>query len=164
MARRILALDLGTVTFRAVVVESTLRSCRVTGFFQQPRDPDRDLAEQVREFCVSQRLHGDTVLSCVPGDGVTHRLLSLPFTQSHQVSQAVPFELETLIPFDAETMVIAEQVVQRTETGATVLAMATPKAVFTEYLTMLSAAGVEPEGVSFAPLATLPLVALSGAD
>jgi len=164
MARRILALDLGTATLRAVIIESTLRSCRVTGFFQQPRDPDRDLAEQVREFCVSYRLHGDTVLSCVPGDMVTHRLLSLPFTQSRQVSQAIPFELETLIPFDIENMVITEQIVQCTETGATVLAIATPKAVFTEYLAMLSAAGVDPEEVSFAPLAALPLVTLSGVD
>jgi type II secretion system protein L len=136
----------------------------VIGLFQQPRDSERGLAEQVQEFCTSYHLSGDTVLSCMPGDMITHRLLSLPFTQSRQVSQAIPFELEPLIPFDVEEMVIAEQVVQRTERGATVLAMATPKAAFTEYLATFSEAGVEPEEVSFAPLAALPLVALSGAD
>jgi general secretion pathway protein L len=95
---------------------------------------------------------------------VTHRLLSLPFMNARQVSQAVPFELETLIPFRVEDLTIAEQIVQRTETGVTVFAVATPKTVLREHLTALATAGVEPDNVSFASLAALPVLSLSGAD
>jgi general secretion pathway protein L len=95
---------------------------------------------------------------------VTHRLLSFPFTNSRQVSQAVPFELEALIPFRVEDLTIAEQIVRRTETGVTALAVATPKTALREHLTALATAGVEPDKVSFAPLAALPLLSLSGAD
>src|ERR1700752_5004210 len=99
MARRILSLDISSTTLKATVIESTLRSCRVSGFFQHARNPARSLAEDVQDFCTVHHLQGDTVLSCLPGNLVTHRLLSLPFTNARQVSQAVPFELEALIPF-----------------------------------------------------------------
>jgi general secretion pathway protein L len=164
MARRILSLDVGTTSLKAVMVESALRNCRVTGFFQHPRNPEQSLAEQLRDFCAAHQLRGDTVLSSLPGSVVTHRLLSLPFTNSRQVSQAVPFELETLIPFRVEDLAIAEQIVQRTETGVTALAVATPKAILSEHLTALATAGVEPDNVSFTPLAALPLLSLGGAD
>ena len=164
MARRILSLDIGTTTLKATVIESALRSCRVVGFFQHARNPDQSLAEDVQEFCTLYRLQGDTVLSCVPGSFVTHRLLSLPFTNARQVSQAVPFELEALIPFRVEDLAIAEQIVQRTDAGTTVLAVATPKTGLSEHLAALATAGVEPDSVSFAPLAALPLLSLSGVD
>ena len=106
MARRILSLDIGTTTLKATVIESALRSCRVVGFFQHTRNPDQSLAEDMQEFCTLHHLWGDTVLSCVPGGFVTHRLLSLPFTNARQVSQAVPFELEALIPFRVEELTI----------------------------------------------------------
>ncbi len=162
MARRILSLDIGLTTLKATVIESALRSCRVVGFFQHQRNLDQSLAENMQEFCSLHHLRGDTVLSCVPGSFVTHRLLSLPFTNARQVSQAVPFELEALIPFQLEDLAITEQIVQRTDAGAMVLAVATPKTVLSEHLAALAAAGVEPNSVSFAPIAALPLLFLGG--
>src|SRR5215203_4951597 len=164
MARRILSLDIGTTTLKATVIESTLWSCRVIAFFQHVRNPDRSLAEDMQDFCTAHHLQGDTVLSCVSGSLVTHRLLPLPFTNARQVSQAVPFELEALIPFRVEDLAIAEQIVQRTDAGATVLAVATPKTVLSDHLAAFAIAGVEPDGVSFAPLAALPLLSLSGVN
>ena len=164
MARRILSLDIGTTTLKATVIESALRSCRVVGFFQHARNPDQSLAEDVQEFCTIHHLQGDTVLSCVPGSFVTHRLLPLPFTNARQVSQAVPFELEALIPFRVEDLAIAEQIVQRTDAGATVLAVAIPKPMLSEHLAALATAGVEPDSVSFSSLVALPLLSLSGVD
>lgn len=162
MARRILALDIGATTLKATVIESALRSCRAVGFFQQARNPERSLAEDVQDF--RAHLQGDTVLSCLAGSLVTHRLLSLPFTNARQVSQAVPFELETLIPFRVEELAITEQIVQRTEAGVTVLAVATSKTTLSEHLAALAAAGIEPDSVSFSPLAALPLLVLGGVD
>lgn len=164
MARRILALDIGTTTLKATVIESALRGCRMVGFFQQTRNPERSLAEDVQDFRTVHHLRGDTVLSCLAGSLVTHRLLSLPFTNARQVSQAVPFALEALIPFRVEELAITEQIVQRTEAGSTVLAVATPKTVLSEHLAALAAAGIEPDRVSFAPLAALPLLVLGGVD
>ncbi|MBM4259185.1 MAG: hypothetical protein FJ147_25210 [Deltaproteobacteria bacterium] len=56
MARRILALDLGSHSLKAALIESSLRRCRVTGLFQQLRVSERPLAEQLRDFCATYQL------------------------------------------------------------------------------------------------------------
>jgi general secretion pathway protein L len=99
MARRILAFDLGSHSLKAAIIESSLSRCRVIDLLQQPRQPERLLTEQLQEFCTVHQLQADTILSCLPGEVVTHRMLTLPFSQARQISQALPFELESLIPF-----------------------------------------------------------------
>jgi general secretion pathway protein L len=164
MARRILTLDLGSHTLKAALIESTLKGSRVLGLFRQQHDPDRSLAEQVRELCEAHNLRGDTVLSCLPGDAVTHRLLSLPFARSRQLEQTVPFELESQIPFALEQMLVDFQTVQRTETGVTVLAVAVPRLTLTEHLETLTAAGLDPAAIGVVPLAPLPLLRLANEE
>ena len=162
MARRILALDLGSHALKAAVIESSLSRCRVTGLFQQPREPERSLTEQLHEFCTTYQLHADTVLSCLPGEVVSHRLLTLPFPHARQISQALPFEMESLIPFSLDDVVIADQMIQRTEDGALVLAVATLKKTVAEHLEMLTTVGLSPAQIMLAPLAPLALLTFAG--
>lgn len=164
MARRILALDLGSHTLKATLIESTLRGCHVAGLFQQQRDSSRPLAGQLQEFCVMHDLRADTVLSCLPGDVITYRMLSLPFAYARQLSQAVPFELESQIPFGLEEVVVADQVVKRSEGGATVLAVAVPKTILSDHLETLTAAGLDPAGVNITPLASLSMLQFAGVE
>lgn len=164
MARRILALDLGSHMLKAALIESTLKGCRVLGLFRQQHDPDRPLAEQVQELCEAHNLRGDTALSCIPGDAVTHRLLSLPFARSRQLEQTVPFELESQIPFSLDQVLVDFQIVQRSEEGVTVLAVAVPRLMLTEHLDALAAAGLDPAAVGLVPLAPLPLLRLAGIE
>lgn len=163
MARRILALDLGTHTLKAIVIESSLSRCRVVGFFQQPRVQTRSLAEQLQEFCTAHQLQADTILSACPGETVSHRLLTLPFSQTRQISQAVPFELESLIPFSLDEVVVADQAIQRTDDGTRTLAVAVPKATLAKHLEDLRQAGLSSARVMLAPLAPLALLPLANA-
>ena len=74
--RRILALDLGSSLLKAVVVESSLRSFRLVGLYSVPRQPALEIGAQLKEFLALHHLHADTVLSCLPGDPISQRLLS----------------------------------------------------------------------------------------
>ena len=164
MARRILALDLGSHSLKGAVIESSLSRCRVAGLFRQLRVPTRSLVEQLQEFCATYQLHADTVLSGLPGEGVSHRLLTLPFSQPRQISQAVPFELESLIPFSLDEVVVADQTVQRTDEGTLTLAVAIPKATLAEHLAILQSAGLTATRVMLAPLAPLALLSLANIE
>lgn len=164
MARRILSLDLGSHTLKAVLLERTLTDCRVLGLFRQRCDPRRSVAEQLRDFCQSHDLYGDTVLSCLSGDAVLHRFLSLPFSRSRQLNDTVPFELESHIPLSLEEIIVDFHVVERSTAGVTVLAVAVPKATLTEHLTVLAAAGLDPVTVGLSSLAPLSLLQLAGIE
>jgi len=91
MPNRTLALDVGGATLRAVLVERTLRSQRVLGCYATPRTAD--LAADLRTLTATHELHWDEVVSALPGDVVTHRVLVLPFSARKRLDRTVPFEL-----------------------------------------------------------------------
>jgi general secretion pathway protein L len=164
MARRILALDIGAYSLKAAIVESTLRRSRVLGLFQQRRDPERALVDQLQEFRTAHALHADTTLSCLPGDAVSLRFLELPFTRPRQLEQTVPFELSSQLPFAPDAVVADFHIIQRTGDGSTILTVATPKITLTEHLAMLAAAGFNPTSVNVAALPPLTLLRFAGVD
>jgi hypothetical protein len=164
MARRILALDIGSYAIKAALIESTLRRCQVTHLIQHVREPARSLEEQLEEFRTTHALQADTVLSCLPGDAVSVRFLDLPFTRARQLEQTVPFELSNQIPFDLDVVMVDFHVVRRTEQGTVALAVAVPTTTLTEHLTMLAAAGFDPVAVGLTTLAPLTLLPLAQAD
>lgn len=161
MPRRLLALDLGAHTLKAVLLERTLRGCRILGLVRRRRDPSRSLAEQIQALCTGHDQRNVTVLSCLPGDAILYRVLTLPFTRQRQLSQVVPFELESHLPVAQEEVVIDFQVIGRTSAGTTVLAVAVPKPVLREHIELLQAAGLDPAVVGLAPLAPLSLLRLA---
>ncbi len=164
MARRIVALDIGSHALKAAVIESSLRQRRVLNLCQRPRDPERPLTEQLQEFRTAYALSGDTVLSCLPGDAVFFRMLTLPFTRARQLEQTVPFELASQLPLELNNLVVDFHIVQQTPEGTIVLAVAASKTTLTEHLAMLSEAGFDPARISLAPLAPLALLMAAGAD
>ena len=87
----------------------------------------------------------DEVVSALPGDAVTHRILELPFSDRKRLDQTVPFELESHLPFELEETVIDFQVLDTGADGAShVLAVSAPKTAVREHLAMLAAAGIDP--------------------
>ena len=164
MPNRTLALDVSASTLRAALVESTLRSQRVLGFYASPRDAHGDLAAELRTFVGTHDLRWDEVLSTLPGDAVTQRILTLPFRDRKRLDQTVPFELETHLPFELEDAVIDYQVLGDAPDGAAVvLAAATSKTAVRAHLEALSAAGMDPRIVDLAPLAALNVLRKGGA-
>ncbi len=159
MPNHTLALDVGRHTLRAALVERTLRSQRVLGLYAQPRAPGGDLAGDVRALAVAHGITWDEVVSALPGDAVTHRILQLPFSDRKRLDQTVPFELEGHLPFELEDTVVDYQVLGTAADGTSaVLAVSAPKQAVREHLDALGAAGIDPRLVDLTSLAPLNVV------
>lgn len=154
MPNRTLALEVGGATLRAVLVESTLRTQRVLGFYSAPRS-NGDLAADVRALATAHGLRWDEVVASLAGELVTHRILTLPFSDRKRLDQTVPFELETHLPFELDEGVVDYQVLGRDGDAAVVLAALAPKTAVREHLAALAAAGLDPRVLDLAPLAAL---------
>jgi general secretion pathway protein L len=164
MPNRTLALDVSATTLRAALVESTLRTQRVLGFYTVARASGGDLAADLRALQSTHRLQWDEVVSALPGAAVTHRILTLPFRDRKRLDQTVPFELETQLPFELDDAVVDYQVVGAEGESAVVLAAYAPKAAVREHLAALAAAGVDPRAVDLAPLAVLNVLRMAAAE
>jgi general secretion pathway protein L len=159
MPNHTLALDVGPQVLRAALVERTLRSQRVLGLYAHPRGSGGDLAADLRALAVQHGIAWDEVVSVLPGDAATHRILELPFADRKRLDQTVPFELESHLPFELDQTVVDFQVLGERPDGASdVLAVSAPKAVVREHLAMLAEAGIDPRLVDLASLAALTVV------
>src|SRR5262245_36549503 len=131
---RILGLDLGTYSIKAIGLTTTLRGYQVTGFWEQKLSPlgegqtlDQVQAEAARSIIQANRLHPDTIVCGVGGGRAITRLLHLPFTDKKKLEQVVPFEVGEQLPYDLEEVTLDHQVVSTRESGSDVLVAAMRK-------------------------------------
>lgn len=158
MPQTILALDIGAHSLRGAAVESSFRDYKVTGLFEEETSRSQSLAEALRAFLAKHELRPDTVLVTIPGELATQRTLSLPFRDKKRLTQTVPFELETQVPFGLDDVIVDFQVLTRDKVGSTVLAGLVQKDDLERHLAALSEAGLDPKVVDFGPLCSLNML------
>lgn len=156
--RRVLGLDLGSHTVKAVELRQTLRGVEIGQLRALPRasdapgvaapaadeDPEAAFARRLRQLVALHQLPTDPVVAALPSDRVTSRRLSFPFRDRKRLSQAVPFEVEAELPFALEDVIIDWEVLGGDGGRADVLALVAPRTEVASMLASLRGAGVEP--------------------
>src|SRR6185503_20890865 len=128
MPQRILALDFDDSELKAAVVDTSFRDYKVSGLYRESLAASAGPVEDRLRRFVEQHGEGvDTILSALPGNRVTWRLLYLPFRDRKRLNQTIPFELESNVPFGLDEAVVDFQVLNRDRAGTTVLAALVPK-------------------------------------
>jgi general secretion pathway protein L len=143
----IYGIDIGVASVKIAQVEKKLRGYSVKRLkaFPTGGDPSGALRDALAQMGFDPR--EDTVAAVFPKDGVSTRLLKMPLGDDKKIAEALPFELEAVVPFDAEQMVIAHQLT-RTKNGETQVGVAfAPKHAFARFLSIFGAAGADPDYV-----------------
>ncbi|MBM4246275.1 MAG: hypothetical protein FJ148_21160 [Deltaproteobacteria bacterium] len=154
-----LGIDLTRGAIALALVEASGRAPRLVGSWREGRDADRTVAGQLRDLVdrhCPQR--PDTVATALPGAAVSHRVLRLPFSDAGRLAATVPFELESLVPFDVESGVITFSVLERDAAGATVLAAIAQRRDVQRHLEVLAEAGIDPAIVDVGLLSGVALL------
>ena len=139
-------LDIGSDAVKAAMVERTLRSRRVLKLARRAAGDDPDAAAQRLLADLGYDPDEDTLVTLYPGDRLTARRVTLPMTQRRKILEALPYELETLTPFEAETLVV-DYLPMGEEGGGDVAAVATLRPAFEATLARLTGAGLSPEAM-----------------
>jgi type II secretion system protein L len=117
------------------------------------------------------------IVSSIPGRFFSQRTLTLPFADRKRIEKALPFEVEDLVPFGLDTVVLDHLTLgsgTKKEAETQVLCMMLPKTVLRRHLDLLAGAGIDPQVIvpSFAGLsaaaslmpATIGQILLCGSD
>jgi Tfp pilus assembly PilM family ATPase len=104
----------------------------------------------------------DRIIAAVDGQLASLRFIDLPLGVEKKITDVLPGELETLLPFDVDEAVIDYQIVGRDDANLRLMAAATPKHNVAERLQMLQAAGVDPRELAVGAAAFDGLGALLG--
>ncbi|MDP3940345.1 MAG: type II secretion system protein GspL [Deltaproteobacteria bacterium] len=150
MYRRVLGLDIGSYSVKAVLSRGGLGRLEVRRFMQMPRDAasDESAAETIRRAITKYRqnedLAGADLICAFPGQMASFRRLHLPFGDLKKIRQAVPFEVESQVPYEIEDLVLDYQVIERSAAGADVLVGLVQRDALGDLLATLESGGVDP--------------------
>lgn len=144
-----LKIDKGGVS--AAIVEKDFRRKELTDSFSQTFATDAQLVDILKEK--SRNWSGARIVSSIPGHLFTQRLVQFPFSDRKRVEKALPFELEDLVPFDLDAVIIDHIVLDNGKNGKTtdaaneaqVLGIMLPKDVLKKHLELLASAGIDPQ-------------------
>lgn len=160
--RRVLGLDLGSHSVKAIELHQTLQGLVVAQQHCLPVEDDGDAAldERLRELARSHSLPHDHVICALPGDRLSSRRLTFPFRDGKRLSQAVPFEVEGQLPFDLDQVFVDWERVGGDRQHSEVLATVAPRAEVVKLLRLLREADLEPRVVEAEGLVLGNLAAL----
>ncbi|MDZ7583087.1 MAG: type II secretion system protein GspL [Deltaproteobacteria bacterium] len=108
MGKRILGLDIQNKALAAVLVDSGLKESRVEAYTYIPfqEESDDPLAAALNLLVEEMPVEGCVCVVSLPADHVSFRNLRVPFRQIKKIKQILPFELEPMLPFPLEEVVI----------------------------------------------------------
>ena len=110
MAHRILGLDLGTSSVKAVLLETTIRGFTLVDVAETPLPAPAEGLESLRDRQLSgarDLLAGrgwtfETAVAALPGVAAPSHFVTLPFSDTRRIEQTVLYEVEAAIPFSLE--------------------------------------------------------------
>lgn len=157
MVKKILGLDIGSHSIKAVLFETAFRSYVLTDLFQSPplrldeTHPEEHniiIAESILQMIHKNNLKISSTVTALSGKYVSTRILKLPLPPK-QLAKVLPFEIEGYIPFPLEDLILDHHIIQSSGGETVCLAAAAQKGIIEDHLSLLHRAGVDPSFVTF---------------
>jgi type IV pilus assembly protein PilM len=159
VAYRVIGLDLGSHSVKAMVLKVGLRGAEPERFELEPVELGGDgRAATAEVLAAAGRLaarigtQGEVVHVALPGERVSTRVVRLPASASRRLEQVLKFELDDTLPFDIDGAVFDHVEVARDSEGITVVAAAVPSGEVKALVDGLTEQGVGAQEVGVAPL------------
>ncbi|MBI4496065.1 MAG: pilus assembly protein PilM [Deltaproteobacteria bacterium] len=146
-----LGLDMGATHLKYVELTRAWQGLRITGWGVFPlagglRPEDRrERGQQLRQIQAEGLRNGGVFFSSLAADRTLVYRLSLPFADRKKNFQVVKYELEPLLPFPVDQVVVDFHASPDSSGGALVFAVR--KEELADHLSALQEAGLDPEGV-----------------
>jgi type II secretory pathway component PulL len=152
MPGKILGLDISGDSVSAVQVKSGLNRHEVTACARVTIENGVDAALESLFQQINPK--SDTYLLSIPGEQVSYRNLQMPFKDPKKIRQTLSFEIETMVPFPIEELVVDFALLDR-GAHSEILAATVKKSLVGEYLQQLKPYGIDPEVLDIHSVPTL---------
>ncbi len=153
MAQIVVGLDIGANSIKMTRLEASLFRYEFLDFSEHSLPvnvdlPWEQLVSNVLQVLFSDRdMRADKVIVSFPGRHVSTRILTFPFSDRKKLEQALPFEIEGLIPLPIEEILLDYHVLEKGQEGARILSVFTEKKLIASHLALLREAGIDPHAV-----------------
>jgi type II secretory pathway component PulL len=143
MSGNITGIDISTEHITAARTASGLKGRRILACTRIPVGAE-GLDDALRSLAETMDLRNDTCLVTIPEVHVSLRNVPMPFKDAKKIRQALPFEMESMLPCPVEDILI-DFIVTDTCAGSGVLAASVQREFLSNYLGSLRSNGIDPE-------------------
>jgi Tfp pilus assembly PilM family ATPase len=153
MYGRFVGLDIGSDTVKITLVKRGLTDTDLSQIIhiKTPGSLEETLLE-IKNIFTEKYLPKNDVAVSLPGNPISVRVLSFPFSDPKKIDQTYEFELENVSPFDLSDKVHGYYLVKRPEGSETIVCMS-QKEDIRHLVDLCQSGGIDPKVITFAPLA-----------
>lgn len=150
---KILALEYGSWSVKAVEIESRWRKLEVIDFHEVRLPLKMENASQFYKQATDQLLARlpsipEKIVTSLPFSQTSLRFLQLPLKNRKKVEQMYRFELEDAVPFKLDEAIL-EHLVIKQRNGSLVFAAIAPENLVKQHIVWLKSLGVDPDWLTF---------------
>ena len=151
MPGKILGIEINQDNITAVQLTGGLKGYYITACHRIMIKKDGGLDYALRELSQRMELKSDTYIASIPAGIVSFRNIRLPFREYKKIRQALPFELETFVPFPIDDLITDFIILDRSDQGE-VLAASVKKASISQFVSDLRKYGIDPDILDIGPV------------
>lgn len=150
MPSKILGLEISYTHIAAVEVLNSLKGNELLSCLSIPVE-NSDIESALKD--ITSRLDGevDRCIVSIPLSSTSFRNIHIPFKDDKKIRQALPFEMETLVPFPVDDMIFDYSIIDNIN-GANILTAGIYKKNISEYLNKLLSEGIDPDIIDVNPV------------
>ncbi|MBI5406778.1 MAG: pilus assembly protein PilM [Nitrospirae bacterium] len=157
MSRKIAGLDIGSHSVKVVLARERLGRIDLLQFYEKPI-ANNNIQEVIRAIFREKGLHPDIIVSSVSGSAVSVHYLQIPFSDENKITQVIPYEVESLVPFPLEEMIIDQFVLAKSNgtaanNGSSVCVALIRKSALQHYINTLKGVHIDPKIIELESLA-----------
>jgi len=147
MLGKYLGVDITEDSITAVLVKSGLQGHRIIACAAVSVRKSGSREAAMAELLEQIKPEGAECICAIPADRLSYRNLSLPFKDKKKIRQIIAFELETMIPFPIDDLLVDFTIAGRSPERADILAAAVKRSFLADFLAFFENQGVAPEVV-----------------
>ncbi len=142
---KILGIDLGTTSVKAVEIESAFRRYEIHEYYEEKIETGGDSFQAVKLLMEKLPTPPDRIAVALKTGFVTFRNLQLPTRDKKAIQAGVGFELEDDLPFDLTQGIYDYSLLSSSGQGTQIHVAATLKRYVEDLLKKLTAVGIDPD-------------------
>lgn len=148
--QKIIALDIGSYSIKAIEFMNKFKSYEVSNFYEKvlPHldEPDPTIvAVTLKGLFDENNIQADRIITAMPGQYISSRIMTFNFSDANKIEAAVYSEIEDLVPFNLDDMILDQQILGSADHRTFTLVVMTKKEFVGNFLETLKGIGIDPK-------------------
>ena len=149
--QRVIGLDIGSYSVKAVEIVNTFKSYEIANFYENviPQidevPPDTVIPASMEQLFKENNLEADRIITAMPGQYISSRILSFNFSDAKKIETAIYSEIEDIVPFNLDEMIIDHQILGEVDGKTIALVAMTRKNFLKSFLEHLQSLAIDPK-------------------